>query len=259
MPESHSPFSNVFLASLPRDDYARLEPHIELVSLPLRQILFEAGEPIEHCTFPDEGMISLVIRLDNGAAIETGVVGKEGFVGFSALMAEAIAPHTAMVQMPGNGMRIDAHRFREEMLRSPAILERVLRFVQAVNIQVAQTAACNAQHTLQERLARWLLMARDRAEGDRLPLTQEFLSVMLAVRRSGVTVAAGSLQGIGAIHYTRGEINVLDRERLEEASCECYAAVRSHLQRLLGWPGDPSAPHPPNPILPPLPRDRVAP
>ena len=231
------PIPNLFLASLPQEDYDRLRPHLELVDLPLRRILFEMGQPIEHCYFNDGGMTSLLIRLEDGALIETGVVGKEGFAGLAALMgAETAAAHTSMTQMPGKGVRIKSSILREEMLRSPALLDRVLRYAQALNVQISQTAACNAHHELQERLARWLLMAHDRAEDDVLPLTQEFISMMLAVRRPGVTVTARALQNTGAIEYDRGRITVLDRARLEEASCECYAIVRQQFQQLLGWP-----------------------
>src|SRR3954468_4905317 len=153
---------------------------------------------------------------------------------------EDTAPHTSMIQMPGAGLRIVSGILREEMLRRPALLQQVLKFAQVLNVQISHTAACNAHHNLQERLARWLLMAHDRAESDALPLTQEFMSMMLAVRRPGVTVAARSLQSTGAIDYQRGRVAILDRSRLEEASCECYGIVREHYQRVLGWP--PAAP-----------------
>jgi CRP-like cAMP-binding protein len=230
--------SNLFLASLARGDLERLRPHLERVSLPSRMVLYEMGQPVEHCTFTDGGMTSLVIRLEDGTAVEAGVVGKEGFSGLSALMGAETAGHTSMVQIPGFGARIRPGILREAMLKSPALLDRVLRYAQALNTQISQTAACNAHHDLQERLARWLLMAHDRAESDTLPLTQEFISIMLAVRRPGVTVAARSLQGTGAIEYERGRIVVLDRKRLEEASCECYGIVRRQFQQLLGWPAD---------------------
>src|SRR5215217_7727718 len=141
-----------------------------------------------------------------------------------------------MIQIPGISLRIVPGVLRDEMMRRPALFEAVLRFMQVLNIQISHTAACNAHHNLPERLARWLLMAHDRAESDTLPLTQEFLSIMLAVRRPGVTVAACSLQATGAISYERGRIVVLDRKLLEEASCECYGIVREHYHRMLGWP-----------------------
>src|SRR4051812_42369309 len=236
-PSSEPPIPNMFLASLPQDDFETVQPHFESVRLPLRLILHEMKGPIDHCYFMDGGMTSLLIRLEDGASIEAGVVGREGFVGAAALMGlKNAAPHTSMIQMPGMGLRILPKVLKTEMLRRPILLDRVHRFTQMLNIQISHTAACNAHHNLQERLARWLLMAHDRAESDTLPLTQEFLSMMLAVRRPGVTVAARSLQGTGAINYERGRIVVLDRARLEEASCECYGLVREHYRRMLGWP-----------------------
>ena len=234
---SQLPVPNLFLASLPEDDLEALRPHLETVRLPSRLILHEMRSSIEHCYFTDGGMTSLLIRLEDGAMIEAGVIGKEGFAGAAALMGlEDSAPQTSMIQMPGIGLRIGSGVLRTEMLRRPALLDRVLRFTQVLTAQISHTAACNAHHNLQERLARWLLMAHDRAESAALPLTQEFVSMMLAVRRPGVTVAARSLQAIGAIDYERGRIVVRDRERLEEASCECYGIVREHYRRVLGWP-----------------------
>jgi CRP-like cAMP-binding protein len=234
---SELPIPNLFLASLPKDDFDALRPHFETVRLPSRQVLHEMGAPIEHCYFTDGGMTSLLIRLEDGASIEAGVVGKEGFAGGAALMGfQDASPFTSMIQMPGVGWRIASGPLRSEMLRRPALLDRVLRFTQVLNAQISHTAACNAHHNLQERLARWLLMAHDRAESAALPLTQEFVSMMLAVRRPGVTVAARSLQATGAIDYERGRIVVRDRDRLEEASCECYGIVREHYRRQLGWP-----------------------
>lgn len=234
---SDLPIPNLFLASLSEPDYEALRPHLEEVRLPSRLILHEMGAPIDHCYFSDGGMISLVIGLEDGTMVEAGVVGREGFAGVAALMGfKDTAPHTSMIQIPGVGLRIPSDVLREEMLHRPALLQQVHRISHALSVQVAQTAACNAHHTLPERLARWLLMAHDRAESDALPLTQEFISMMLAVRRPRVTVAALSLQAAGAIHYDRGRVVVVDRQRLEEASCECYAMVRDHYRRVLGWP-----------------------
>jgi CRP-like cAMP-binding protein len=227
---------------LPQDDFEALRPHFERVRLSLGQILHKMGSPIEHCHFTDGGMTSLVVDLEDGASIEAGVIGKEGFSGGAALMGLGdAAPVTSMIQIPGVGLRIVPGVLRDEMLRRPAMLEAVMRFTQVLNVQISHTAACNAHHNLQERLARWLLMAHDRAESDTLPLTQEFLSIMLAVRRPGVTVAARTLQATGAIDYERGRIFVRDRARLEEASCECYGLVRDHYRRNLGWPAGESA------------------
>lgn len=228
------PIPNSFLAALPPEDYERLRPHCEQVELRSRTILYEMGEPIEYCTFTDGGMTSLLIRLEDGASVEAGVIGKEGFAGLSAVMGGSVAAHTGMTQIPGYGLRVRASALREAMLHSSALLDRVLRFSLALSAQISQTAACNAHHNLQERLARWLLMAHDRAERDELPLTQEFVSMMLAVRRAGVTVAARTLQVTGAIDYERGRITVRDRRALEEASCECYEVVRQQYETLLG-------------------------
>jgi len=237
MATTNLPVSNLFLASLPATELERLRPHFESVDLPLRQPLFDTDRPIEHCYFLDVGMCSLLVPLEDGAMIEAGVVGREGFAGLPAIVGgEITAPHTAMIQLPGRGARIGPHHLREAMLRSPEVLDRVLRFSQALSAQLSQTAVCNAHHQLSERLARWLLLAHDRGSGDVLPLTQNFVSMMLAVRRAGVTVTARSLQAAGAIDYERGQITVLDRKRLEEMSCECYEAVREQYRQLLGWP-----------------------
>jgi CRP-like cAMP-binding protein len=228
------PIPNLFLAALPQDVFNALRPHLETVDGPLRRTLYRMGEPITHLYFPDGGMTSLVIPLEDGAMIEVGVVGKEGFAGLPALFGAEAAPHESMVQMPGKFARIRTDIVREEMRRSPALLERVLRYAQALNGQISQTAVCNVHHSLPERLARWLLMAHDRAETDELPLTQEFLSIMLGVRRPGVSSAAHILQQTGAVSYHRGRITVLDRERLEEAACECYGMVKQQFDQLLG-------------------------
>jgi CRP-like cAMP-binding protein len=234
MPSPELPIPNLFLASLPGESLERLRPHFQQIDLPLGKFLFEIGDPLEHLYFCDGGMISLLVRHEDGVMVEVGVVGKEGVVGLAALMGASTAPHTAMTQMPGKGARIQASILRDEMLRSPAVLDRVLRYFQALNVQVSQTAACNSRHELAQRLARWLLLAHDRAEGDKLPLTQEFLSMMLGVRRPGVTVAANILQQSGAISYERGQITVLDRGRLEGSACECYAMAQEQFKLLLG-------------------------
>jgi CRP-like cAMP-binding protein len=241
---SELPIPNLFLASLPEDDVEVLRPHFERVRLTSRQILHEISAPIDHCYFTDGGMTSLLVTLEDGALIEAGVVGKEGFAGAPALMGfQDSSPFTSMIQMPGVGVRVTTEVLRTEMLRRPALLDRVHRLTQVLNIQISHTAACNAHHQLAQRLARWLLMAHDRAESDALPLTQEFVSMMLAVRRPGVTVAARTLQAMGSIDYQRGRVTVIDRQRLEEASCECYAIVRRHYERVLNWPppGSPGA------------------
>ena len=228
------PIPSRFLAGLPREDLDRLRPDLETLDLGHRHVLFDAGDPIEHIYFPDGGMVSLLIKLEDGALLEVGVVGKEGLVGLSALLGLETASHQAMVQIPGKAARIGASALREQVHRSPALLDRVHRYAQAFQIQVSQTAACNARHNLQERLAKWILMAHDRAESDVLPLTQEFMSMMLGVRRAGVTVAVNILKNAGAILTAQGRVTVVDRQRLEDASCECYGMAKQQAERLLG-------------------------
>lgn len=229
------PISNLFLAALPQDDLKRLRPHFQMADEPLGKVLIEMGEPMPYLYFPDGGMTSLLLRLEDGTAIEVGVVvGKEGFAGLPALLGATKAPYENMIQMPGTFARIKTGIVLVEMRRSPVLLDRVLRYAQAVYGQIAQTAVCNVHHTLSERLARWLLMAHDRAETDVLPLTQEFLSIMLAVCRPGVSIAANILQQAGAIAYHQGHITVLDRERLEQAACECYGMAKQQFDHLLG-------------------------
>jgi CRP-like cAMP-binding protein len=227
--------TNLFLASLPTKEQERLRPHFEPIELPLKKILYESGYPIHHCTFLSRGMTSLTLRLEDGAQIEAGLVGREGFSGLSALMGDHKAAHTSMIQMPAAGARIRSSHLREAMERSPTVLDRVLRLSLAQNIHISQTAVCNAHHRLPKRLARWLLMAHDRADGDVLPLTQDILSIMLAVHRPSVTLAVHRLEKQGAITRARGRIKVADRKRLEAAACECYAAAESRIEELLDW------------------------
>ena len=224
MPEiSELPIPNLFLASLPKDDFEALRPHLEKVRLPSREILHEMGTPIEHCYFTDGGMTSLLIRLEDGAMIEAGVVGKEGFAGGPALMGfEGFSPYTSMTQMPGVGLRMAASVLRTEMLRRPTLLDRVHRFSQALNAQISHTAACNAHHNLPERLARWLLMAHDRVDGDELPLTHEFLGLMLGTHRPGVTIALQALEKAGLITTRRSHITIVNRKRLEKSANGAY-------------------------------------
>lgn len=225
---------NQLLTALPPADLDRLRPNLERVDLALKQVLHLPGAPIEHVYFPDAGMISLITAADENHAVEVGTVGREGFAGTAIVLGADRAPATALVQIPGVAQRLAAGRLRDEMNGTPALRDLVLRYVQALFIQVSQTAVCNRLHTVEERLARWLLMAHDRAETDHLPLTQEFLSIMLGVRRAGVTVAAGTLQNAGLIRYSYGRITVLDRASLEASSCACYGLAKAEFDRLLG-------------------------
>jgi len=178
-------------------------------------------------------MVSLVQPLENGAMIEVGMIGNEGFAGVAVLLGADRSPLEAMVQIPGSALRMSASVFREEVDRRPTLSKVLLRYAQALHIQVSLTAACNGRHTLPERLARWLLTARDRATSDQMPLSHEFLSMMLGVRRAGVTVALGTLKAAALIRNTHGQVTVVDRPGLEAASCECYRTVRNEFARLL--------------------------
>ena len=230
------PIPNLFLASLPEDDSEALRPHFEIVRLPLRQIVHEMGAPIEHCYFSDGGMTSLLVGLEDGAMIEAGVVGKEGFAGAAALMGfEDLAPHTSMIQIPGVALRIAPGVLRAEMLRRPALLDRVHRFTQVLNIQISHTAACNAHHNLQERLARWLLMAHDRAD----PMRAADPGIRLddarrapSRRHRGGALAAGYRR-----HQLRARPHRRPRPAAPGGSLVRMLRHRSgHYRRVLGWP-----------------------
>ena len=228
------PIKNQLLASLPTDEYQRLVPHLELVSLQSGQILCHQGEVLKYAYFPHHTIISLVCMMQNGSTVEVGLVGNDGILGVPIFLADSISIYEANVQIPSSAVRIRADVLKSEFNRGGALQSVLLRYSQALLNQVSQGAACNRLHTLEERLARWLLTVRDRLESDELPLTQEFMSQMLGTRRSGVTVAAITLQQAGTIRYARGKITILNREGLEATSCECYGAVKGEFKRLLG-------------------------
>ena len=207
------------------------------VELPLRQILHAAGEPIDAVYFPETGYASMLASLEDGDAAEVGLIGREGMVGLPVLLGADHDDIEAMVQSPGTALRMSTAAFREALERIPALRVLLLRYALVHHGQVARTAACNGRHHTDQRLARWLLMAHDRAEGDEFPMTHEFLSMMLGVRRAGITVAAGQLQKAGFIRYERGRMEVTDRPGLESAACECYGVVRRAFDDLLGPPG----------------------
>jgi CRP-like cAMP-binding protein len=225
--------ANRLLRSLSPDDLEPLRAHLETVPLLQRQTLSSPGTSIDQVYFPEEGMVSLVQPLDDGTTIEVGMIGNEGLVGTPILLGADSSPLEAMVQIPGSALRMPATAFREELGRRTGLLGVLLRYVQALHVQVSLTAACNGRHTVPERLARWLLTAHDRSPNDQLPLSHEFLSQMLGVRRAGVTVALGTLKTAGLISNTHARVNILDRSGLEAASCDCYSTVRDEYARLL--------------------------
>ena len=232
-PKNSSTIANRLLADLPAKARDQLRPHLEPVSLPQGQVLAKPGARIDYVYFPKGGMVSLVQPLGDGTQIEVGVIGREGFVGAAVLLGANSSPVESMVQIPGGGLRMRATVFREQVARNKPFSDAAHRYAQALHLQVSQTAACNGRHVLQERLARWLLTAHDRAESDELPLSHEFLSMMLGTRRVGVTLALGTFRTAGIIRNRHGRITVIDRANLEDAACECYRSVKGEYASLL--------------------------
>lgn len=228
------PIQNKILAALPDNEYARLLPHLELVSLPLGQILHKCEDRIKYVYFPNSGVVSFVAHMSEGASIEVGLVGNEGMAGIPILFGDDVSQNEAIVQIADGAMRMKASVLTEELKRDGELEPLLMRYALSLMKQVAQTAACNRNHHIAQRLARWLLTCHDRVNGDELKLTQEFIAEMLGTRRSGVSEAAMILQEEGLIRYSRGNIKILDREGLEKASCECYATVKRTSERLLG-------------------------
>jgi CRP-like cAMP-binding protein len=231
---AHTAEQNRLLRALQLEDYAWLLPQLTPVRLGLKQQLIEANVPIRDVYFVREGVCSMIATEQEGGAVEVGTIGREGFVGLPVLNGADRMPYDVIVQIEGDAWRLSADAFRRLVDEQPVVRRLLLRFAQTFADQVSQSVACNRLHTLEERCARWLLMTHDRVQGDTFELTHEFLSYMLGVRRAGVTVAMGTLQAADIVRYTRGRIAVLDRARLEEASCGCYHITRTALDRLLG-------------------------
>jgi CRP-like cAMP-binding protein len=230
--------ANYILSSLPPEDYQRLAPHLETLEVPRGEVLFQAEQRIDYCYFPLNSMVSLISRTADGESVEVGIVGYEGFAGVSLLLGVDESPFEQMVQIPDGAVRVRAEVLREEFGRGGAFQALALRYAHSLLLQTSQVAACNRLHTLSERLARWLLMSEDRARRPELPLTQEFLSLMLGVRRPGVTEAAIVLQAQGLIDYTRGRVTVRDRAGLEESACDCYRIVKEEFDRVTAAASD---------------------
>lgn len=227
---------NVLLATLSEEDRALLLPELERVSLEVGEVLYEPDAPITHVYFVHSGVASVVSAMAEGT-VEVGTTGREGFVGVPILLHADSSPTRTFIQVAGAADRMTASRLRELVAQSVTLERALYRFVQSYLEQVAQTAACNRLHTLEERCARWLLMTQDRIGSERLPLTQQFLSFMLGVHRPAVTLAAGALQKAGLIRYSRGKVTILDRTGLEAAACACYELTRRSVERLVGDPG----------------------
>jgi CRP-like cAMP-binding protein len=226
------PRSNQLLAALPEAEWQRWQPQLEAVEMPLGSVLYESGRTLSHCYFPGTSIVSLLYVMEDGASAEIAVVGKEGVVGISLFMGGESTPSRAVVQSAGQGWRLKSGTIKEEFARSMPVMHLLLRYTQALIAQMAQTAACNRHHTLDQQLCRWLLLSLDRLQGPNLVMTQELIANMLGVRREGVTEAALKLQKLGLIRYARGHITVLDRPGLEQRTCECYEVVRKEYDRL---------------------------
>lgn len=224
---------NHLLAALPADVYERVLPHLELVPMALGMVLYESGDSLRHVYFPIDCIVSLLYVMENGASTEISVVGREGLVGVSLFMGGESTPGRAVVQSAGHAYRLPGHLIKEEFNRHGPMLILVLRYTQSLITQMAQTAVCNRHHTIDQQLCRWLLLSLDRLSSNRVRMTQELIANMLGVRREGVTDAAGKLQKLNVIEYSRGEITVIDRPKLESLSCECYAVVKRESDRLL--------------------------
>jgi CRP-like cAMP-binding protein len=231
----HSPKQNHILAALPAEDYARLLPDLELLPMPLGWAVYESGASLGYMYFPTTSIVSLLYVMQNGASAEIAVVGNEGIVGVSLFMGGESAPNRAVVQGKGNGYRLKARILKSEFALGGHLQKSALRYTQALITQMAQTAACNRHHTVDQQLCRWLLLSLDRLPGNEVLMTQELIANMLGVRREGVTEAAGKLQKDGLIQYTRGRIKVMDRKKLEARVCECYAVVKAEFDRLLSY------------------------
>jgi len=214
------------LAALPRKQYQSLLSGLESVALRFGEVLYEPGDRIKFVYFPGDSLVSLLTLVDGQSALEVGMVGREGMLGVPLSLGADVSPVRALVQGAGAAMRMKAARFSKEIRKSPQLQQEVNRYTGVLMAQITQTAACNRFHVVEARLARWLLMTRDRLRSDEFPLTHEFLGHMLGVRRVGVTKAARALQGRRLIRYSRGKIQILNRRGLKASACSCYEVVK---------------------------------
>jgi CRP-like cAMP-binding protein len=230
---SHGLSSNRLLAALPAPEYERIALRLERVSLAIKQVLYEQGAPITRVYFPESGVVSLVIEMNDQLSAEVGLIGREGMVGTPAFLGAERSPTRAFCQLKGDVLAMEADVLLHEARQNGRLDSLLRRYTQALFGQISQSTACNHLHPIEERLARWLLMCHDRMDSDSIALTQEFVAQMLGVRRPTVTVVVGLLQQAGLIETSRGVIRIVDRKGLEQASCECYAVVRRQFEQLL--------------------------
>jgi CRP-like cAMP-binding protein len=230
------PLQNHLLAGLSPADRERIFPQLQLVPMPLGKVLYEAGDVMHHVYFPTDSIVSLLYVLENGASAEISVVGNEGLIGIALFMGGETTPSRAIVQSAGHAYRLVGQQLKDEFHRNGQTQLLLLRYTQALITQMAQTAVCNRHHSVDQQLCRWLLLSLDRLPSNQLTMTQGLIANMLGVRREGVTEAAGKLHKLGVIRYARGRITVLDRPKLEQLCCECYAVVKRETDRLLPPP-----------------------
>jgi len=230
--DKHSPQRNHLLAALSPEERDRLFPHLRLVTMPLGKVLYESGDVQRYVYFPTDSIVSLLYVMESGASAEVSVVGNEGVIGIALFMGGETTPSRAIVQSAGHAYRLIGQRLKDEFHRSGGMQLLLLRYTQALITQMAQTAVCNRHHSVDQQLCRWLLLSLDRLSSNELIMTQDLIANMLGVRREGVTEAAGKLQKLGVIRYSRGRITVLDRPQLEQLSCECYGVVKKETDRL---------------------------
>jgi CRP-like cAMP-binding protein len=229
----HSPNQNRLLAALPAAEFGRLAPHLELCPMLLGESLYEPGSQLQHVYFPTTAVVSLLYFLESGSSAGIAGVGNEGILGISLFMGGDTTPSSAVVQIAGHGYRLQGRLLKEEFNRAGLMQRLLLRYTQALLTEMAQTAACNRHHSVEQQLCRWLLLTLDRLPSNELVMTQELVASALGVRREGITEIAGKLQRAGLIRYRRGHIAVLERSGLEAGACECYTVLKKELGRLL--------------------------
>ena len=227
---------NLLLSKLTDEQSRPLIPLFELVETKVQDVLLQQGQPISHVYFPCRSAHSCMMYLEDGSAVEVGTIGNESFTGIEMLLDATVATQTVVCQISGPSLRMDANNFRKVLVSARVLTKILRRSGQAYLSQISQSVACNRLHSTDMRFARWLLITHDRVQNDEFDLTQEFLAAMLGVHRPSISVVAGLFQQAGMIRYSRGRMKLLNRERLEESTCECYATVRGHFERLLGVP-----------------------
>jgi CRP-like cAMP-binding protein len=233
-PEAELALKNRVLAALPNAALHRLLPDLHAEEGKFKQMLAARNAPIENIYFFASGVGSTLSRTEGGGIVEVATVGREGFSGLPVFLGSGTSPLETVLQIPGSVLRMSSNDFRMHASQEQALTNTIHAYTQALLTQISQNAACNRMHTVDERCARWLLMTRDRVDSDEFPLTQEFLSQMLGVRRASVSASASAFQDAGTIRYTRGTITIIDRAALEQAACECYGIIRSEYDRVLG-------------------------